>query len=106
MKHGQSAIEAASSLALAAQHHDAATAVFGLHRHVTSALRHVAERRHTRRRAVDIGHDDVAPGRLRRSGHVHNHVGRASHRHVRRHGLLESREAGDTPQQCPRVFPS
>ena len=61
--------------------------------------RDLAQARHLARNTVDVGHREIDAGFLRRRQNVQHGIGRAAHRHVERHGVLERGEGADGARQ-------
>ena len=79
--------------------HDAARAMHVLHMHVRHGGGDLADHRHAAAQAVDVGHGEVDAGLLCRGQKVQHGVGRAAHRDVERHRVLERLERGDAAGQ-------
>ena len=98
--HGrQIAMQQPGPIKLAQDRDDAAGAMHVLEMHVGTGGRDLAQHGHAPRQPVDVGHGE---GHLRLVGggeHMQHGVGRAAHRDVERHRVLEGFERRDGARQ-------
>ena len=97
--HRQPAIEQIGAIELAEDGHDAAGAVNVLQVHVRHRGRHLAQHRHPARQPVDVLHGEGDFAFVGGGQQMQHRVGRAAHRDIERHGVLERLEARDRARQ-------
>jgi hypothetical protein len=93
------AVQQAGAVEFAEDAHDAAGAMDVLDVVFVGHRRHLAQAGHLTRNAVDVGHLEIDASLLRRSENVQHGVGRATHRHIEGHGVLEGLEGSDRTRQ-------
>ena len=91
-------VEQAAAPQLAEDRRDAARPVHVLHQ-VLAARRDLADAGHAARELVDVVHREVDLGLLRGGEQVEDRVGRAAHRDVERHRVLERLAGRDRARQ-------
>ena len=85
----QVAVDQPGIVELAEDGHDAAGAVDVFHVHVGLGRRHLAQHGHAPRQPVDVVHGEIDLAFMRGGQNVQHGVGRAAHRDIERHGVLE-----------------
>ncbi len=97
--HPHIAVEEAGAVELAEDSHDAAGAVDVFDVHVGDRGRDLAEDGHAARQPVDVVHGEIDLGLVRSREQMQNRIGRAAHRNVERHRVLERLETRDRARQ-------
>ena len=103
MHHRHLAVDQPRAVEFAEDAHDAAGAVHVLDMHVGDRGRDLAQHRHAARKPVDVGHGEVDLALMRGGEQMQHGVGRAAHRDVERHRVLERLEVGDRARQRARI---